>query len=222
MQKIGLSVFLCLALSVFVYGEAISVWNFNDAISGTTGGSLEFLVDRGNGIMISDFPSESIGNTTGSVLNSQDGDPAGKSLRLVGNANNGKILSWMVNTAGFESIDVSFATQRTSTGFNNNQFQYSFDSGISWLNFGDCFNPATSFGLQRFDLNELPGLDNNPDAGFRIVFGGASGSSGNNRVDNLVVAGIPIVPPVSTPVPEPSTFGFMGVGIAGILLTRLK
>jgi hypothetical protein len=221
MRNIGLSVFLCLALSVCVYGEAISVWSFNDAISGTTGGSLEFLVDRGNGIMTSDFLPENIGNTTGSILNSQDGDPAGQALRLSGNANNGKNLTWMVNTAGFESIDVSFATQRTSTGFKSNQFQYSFDSGASWLNFGDFFIPGTSFGLQSYDLSGVPMLNNNPVAGFRIMFGGASGASGNNRIDNLVVAGTPIVPPISTTVPEPSTIILMGAGIVCIFLTRL-
>ncbi len=222
MRNIVLSIFLCLALSVCVYGETISVWNFNDAVTGETGGSLEFLVDRGHGVMTSDFPPESIGNTSGSVLNSQDGDPAGKALRLVGNANNGKTLTWMVDTAGFESINVSFASQRTSTGFKSNQFQYSPDSGASWLGFGDPFDPATSFVLQHFDLSGIFALNDNGDAGFRIVFGGASGSSGNNRIDNLVVAGTPIIPPVSTPVPEPSTLCFVGLGIAGLFLSRPK
>ena len=222
MRNIGLSVFMCLALSVCVYGETISVWSFNDAISGTTGGSLEFLIDRGNGLMNSSFASTSIGNIAGSALNSQDGDPAGQALRLSGNANNGQNLTWMVNTTGFESIDVSFATQRTSTGFNNNQFQYSFDSGASWLSFGDVFIPGTSFSVRSYDLSGIPMLNNNPDAGFRIVFGGASSSSGNNRIDNLVVAGNSIVPTVSTPVPEPSTITLMVIGIASIFLSRLK
>jgi hypothetical protein len=222
MRNIGLSVFLCLALSACVYGETISIWNFNDAVSGMTGGSFEFLVDHGNGIMTSDFAPESIGNTTGSSLNSLDSDPAGKALRLVGEANNGKTLTWMVNTTGFESIEVSFAAQRTTTGFDNNQFQYSYDSGASWLDFGDLFNPGSSFALQQIDLSGISGLNNNANAGFRIVFGGASGSSGNNRIDNLVVAGTPIPPPASTPVPEPPTIGLMGIGIAGVFLTLIK
>ncbi|MBN1567561.1 MAG: PEP-CTERM sorting domain-containing protein [Acidobacteria bacterium] len=222
MRNIGLGVFLCLVLSAYVYGESISIWNFNDAVSGTTGGLSEFLVDRGNGVMTSSFISASIGNTTGSNLNSRDGDPAGQALRLSGNANNGENLTWLVNTTGYEEIDVSFATQRTSTGFSANQFQYSFDAGVTWLNFGDIFMPGTGFVLQEFNLSAIPTLSNNPYAGFRIVFGGASGSSGNNRIDNLVVAGTPFTPPVSTPVPEPSTIALTGIGIAGVLLTRMK
>ncbi len=214
MRYIGLSIFLCIALSSCVYGETIAVWNFNDAASGADPG---FIVDRGNGIMTSDFATSNISNYTGTTVNSQDGDPAGQALRLSGNANNGKSLTWIVNTSGFDSIDVSFAAIRTSTGFSNNQFLYSIDSGIHWVNFGD-FIPATSFALQEFDLSGIMDLNNNPNAGFRVVFGGATSSSGNARIDNLAVAGSPTIPPNSNPVPEPSTILLTTAGSLCMLL----
>lgn len=222
MQKITLTVLFCLALSVWVHGETIALWNFNDAASGATGGANEFLVDRGSGTMSSDFALATIGNAAGSTVNSQDGDPAGQALSLKSSANNGKSLFWYVSTAGFESIGVSFATQRTSTGFSRNQFQYSLDSGASWLSFGDLFSPATSFALQIFDLSGIADLNNNAAAAFRIIFDGATSATGNNRIDNLIVSGTPIVPPITTPVPEPVPIALMGAGLAGILIIRPK
>jgi hypothetical protein len=220
MRHISLVVLVLVMLAARVYGESIAVWNFNDAISGTTGGEQEFSVDRGSGIMSSDFILASIGNASGSTLNSQSGDPAGQALRLSGYANNGKNLTWMVSTAGFDAIDVSFAIQRTSTGFSDNQFYYSIDSGASWTSFGDYFNPSASFALQSFDLSGIPGINNNPNAGFRILFEHATSSTGNNKIDNLVVSGSPTVPPVSFPVPEPSTMALTTAGLASALLGR--
>jgi hypothetical protein len=194
MRYVSLSVLVCLVFTVYVHGEVISLWNFNDAISGTTGGAQEFGVDYGNGTMTSTFNPSNIMNAAGSSINRQGDDPAGQALRLSGYANNGKTLAWMVSTAGFNGIDVGFAMQRTSTGFKENQFQYSVDSGSTW----------------------------NPDAGFRIIFGGATSSSGSNRMDNLVLSGNPIVPPVSTAVPEPSTIGLLLTGLAAIFFVRPK
>ena len=222
MRHISLTVFLCLVLAHCANADTIALWNFNDAVSGTTGGTQEFLVDRGIGTMTSDFISTNIGNSTGSTLNSEMDDPAGRALHLNGYANNGSSLTWTADTTGFSSIGLSFATRRTSTGFNNNQFQYSIDNGISWMDFGSPYLPDTEFGLQNFDLSGVPELENNPGVGFRIVFDGATTYSGNNRIDNLVVSGIQAGPPTTTPVPEPSTALMLGLGMCGALLIRRK
>ena len=214
MRNSGLGAFLCIALAACGYGNTIAVWNFNDAVSGMTGGAQEFLVDYGNGTMTSNFSSSSIGNSPGSTLNAQPGDPAGQALRLSGSGNNGRYLSWMIDTTGFESIDVSFAIQRTTTGFSGNQFLYSLDAGFSWENFGSAFSPGTSFGLQSFDLSGIQELNNNPGAGFGILLDGATSATGNSKIDNLVVSGVPIDPPIVTPVPEPSSLALTGIGLA--------
>ena len=220
MRHIGFSVLFCIVLAATVNGETIAVWNFNDAISGVTGGEQEFLVDRGSGSMASDFILSNIGNTSGSTLNSNSGDSAGLALRLRSSANNGNSLTWNVSTEGLDSIGISFAIKRTSTGFGDNQFLHSVDSGVSWTSYGDSFHPTTSFSLQSFDLSGILGLNNNPNAGFRILFDGASSAMGNNRIDNLVVSGSPAVPPVSMPVPESSTIALTTAGLAGVFLVR--
>ncbi len=220
MRHIGFSALFCILLAAAVHGETIAVWNFNDAISGATGGGNEFLVDRGSGVMTSDFALLNIGNASGSTLNSDSDDPAGRALRLSSSANNGGSLVWNVSTEGFDSIGISFAAQRTSTGFSNNQFLYSVDSGVSWTSFGDSFYPDASFSLQSFDLSGILGLDNNANAGFRFLFDGASSSTGNIKIDNLIVSGNPVLPPVEVPVPESSTIALTTVGIAGVFFIR--
>jgi hypothetical protein len=193
--------------------DVLALWNFNDAAAGTEFG---YLVDRGAGTMTSDFPVSNVASTTGTPVNSQDEDPAGLALRLSHYANNGRSLTWMVNTGGFESLAVSFATQRTGTGFGSNQFQYTMDAGTNWISFGDLFNSSTSgFVLQSYNLAGISDITDNPGAGFRIVLGGATSSSGNIRFDNVLVTGDPMSePPPPAPVPEPSTLTLMFAGLA--------
>ena len=118
---------------------------------------------------------------------------------------------------GFANIVVSFATQGTSTGFNSNQFQYSLD-GLTFVNFGAPYAPAVAFGSTPlvFNLSAIPGLNNNPNAAFRIVFGGATSSTGNNRLDNIVIEG------TSATIPEPTTALLLLTGLSGLLGLKRK
>jgi hypothetical protein len=197
--------------------DNLALWNFNDADL--------FEVDRGFGTMTSSFQPENIGALAGSAINSQDGDPAGQSLRLASWANNGRDLTWSVSTEGYRSIAVSFALSGTGTGFSRNQFQYSVDTGLTWMGFGGPFDPATTFALQTFDLTGIPGLVDNPGTAFRILFDDATGSTGNNRIDNLLVSADRIPEPSTvTPVPEPSTISLMlaGIGFIGYACRRRR
>jgi hypothetical protein len=103
------------------------------------------------------------------------------------------------------------ATQGTSTGFNSNQFQYSLD-GITFVDFGAPYAPATAFGTVPlvFSLTGIIGLNNNPNAAFRIVFNGATSSTGNNRIDNIVVEG------TNATIPEPTTALLLLSGLTGL------
>ncbi len=187
------------------HADEIAIWNFNDS---------DVTVDHGAGSLLTTFPT--VGFGAGTTVNARQGDPALQALVLSGNANNGQSITLNVSTLGFGDLMVSFATQRTSTGFNNNQFQYSLD-GITFLDFEAPYNPAAAFALVVFDLSGIAGLNDNPNAAFRIVFNGATSSGGNNRLDNLVVEGSPID---NTAVPEPATLTLFGLGWTLLLGAR--
>lgn len=189
--------------------DEIAVWNFNDS-------NLD--VDRGAGTVTTNIVAANLLFAAGTTNNARDGDVAGQALSLqggTGTANNGRQLTFSVSTLGFSNIVVSFATQGTSTGFNLNQFQYSLD-GITFVDFGPPYTPPAAFGSSPvvFSLAGIVGLNDNPNAAFRIVFNGASSATGTNRIDNFVVDGTP------SGIPEPATAVLLLTGLSGFYKLR--
>ena len=208
-------VFLLLtATAPAAFADELAIWNFNDS---------DLNVDHGSGTMFSNFNAANVLFAAGTTNNARLGQPAGQALSLqggTGTANNGRHVTFNVSTLGFANIVVSFASQGTSTGFNNNQFQYSLD-GITFLDFGPPYAPATAFGAVPFvfSLVGIAALNNNPNAAFRILFNGATTSTGNNRIDNIVVEGSAAAP---ESVPEPTTAILLLSGLSGLYAARKR
>jgi len=208
------AVLLFFAASQAAVADELAVWNFNDS---------DLNVDHGSGTLTSNLNVVNIMFAAGTTNNARLGDIAGQALSLQGGtstANNGRNLTFNVSTAGFTNIIVSFATQGTSTGFNSNQFQYSLD-GINFIDFGSPYVPATAFGTLPlvFSLASIAGLNDNPNAAFRIVFNGASSATGTNRIDNIVVEGTSA--PTSS-IPEPTTAVLLLSGLGGFYKMRRR
>ncbi|HKG97482.1 MAG TPA: PEP-CTERM sorting domain-containing protein [Pyrinomonadaceae bacterium] len=203
------AVLLFFAASQAARADELAVWNFNDS---------DLNVDHGNGTLTSSLNVVNVLFAAGTTNNARQGDIAGQALSLqggTGNANNGRNLTFNVSTLGFSNIIVSFATQGTSTGFNSNQFQYSLD-GINFVDFGPPYVPLTAFGTLPlvFSLSSILALNNNPNAAFRIVFNGATSSTGNNRIDNVVFEG------TNGSIPEPTTALLLLSGLGGLYKMR--
>ena len=205
------AILLLFLASQAAQANELAIWNFNDS---------NLIVDHGTGVVTTDFIVANILFAAGTTNNARLGNPAGQSLSLQGGSgtiNNGRHLTFNVSTLGFSNIVVSFATQGTSTGFNLNQFQYSLD-GITFVNFGSAYTPATAFGSVPlvFTLTAIAGLNDNPSAAFRVVFNGASSATGTNRIDNFVVEGSP------SGVPEPATALLLLSGLSGLFGLRKR
>jgi hypothetical protein len=205
------AVLLFLAASQATLADELAIWNFNDS---------DLNVDHGNGTLTSNLNVVNVLFAAGTTNNARQGDLAGQALSLqggTGNANNGRNLTFNVSTVGFSDILVSLATQGTSTGFNSNQFQYSLD-GITFVDFGPPYIPLTAFGTVPlvFSLSSILGLNNNPNAAFRIIFNGATSSTGNNRIDNVVFEG------TNASIPEPTTAVLLLSGLGGLYRFRRK
>lgn len=207
----------------------ITDWNFNNATSTAT----LFTPSFGSGTMSSSFAAANITDFTGTTVNAANGDVAGKDLALqdgtvtgTTSANNGANLTFGTSTVGSQSIMVSFAIQASATGFQTDQFQYTTD-GTTYTNFGSTFTPpisyATAGSVQTFDLSAITALNNNVNAGFRIVFTlvgtAAPSSSGNNRIDNLQINGSAIG---ATSVPEPASMVMVGLGLVGTMVVARR
>lgn len=205
---------ILLAASQAAMADELAIWNFNDS---------DLNVDHGSGTLTSNLNAVNILFAAGTTNNVRQGDTAGQALSLqggTGNLNNGRNITLSVSTVGFSNIAVSFATQGTSTGFNSNQFQYSLD-GLTFIDFSPPYAPATAFGTLPvvFSLAAIAGLNNNPNAAFRIVFNGATSATGNNRIDNIVVEGTKLA---STSVPEPATVLLLLSGLGGLFQFRRR
>ena len=188
-------------LAITVAGSAVAgpdrpvlaYWAFNCF---TTCGDANFIpetVSQSAASMSSSFPPDDGTNESGTPLNAIAPYEARAALTLrtgTGGANNGGTLTWRVNTTGFSGIRVSFAARRSAAGFSSNQFQYTLD-GTNFVNVGPPFDPGGSYALVSHDLRHIRGLNDNPNAGFRIVFDGGSITSPGEfaAIDNLQVVG---------------------------------
>jgi hypothetical protein len=141
----------------------------------------------------------------------------------------GDYYQFGASTVGNTGIDVEWDQTGSATGPSQFQLQYSTD-GTIFNNVGSPYTiqlngaPNTPWGAGNgvqalyhyaVDLSSIPGLDNNPNAAFRLVDnsatainGGTVASGGTDRVDNLTIE--------SGPLPEPASLGALAVlGLLG-------
>ena len=126
----------------------------------------------------------------------------GAVLRVRNPANTRELLFEAPST-GFSDLVITWAATRSENGGTHQRFEYSVDGGTNWITFGDDIEiPFIGEGEEVgqyaeivLDLSEIEEVNNNPDLHFRIlsVGEGSDNTSGNQRIDNFTVDGIPLI-----------------------------
>jgi hypothetical protein len=176
----------------------IHYWNFNNLPAGTlTTVSADTTLISPNNTSIT-FIGTGAGYmdnvSPGSTLNAQNGAIDGLGLRAR-NPSDTRSFVIAASTAGYKNIVVKFATDRTSSGATIQNYSYTIDgtnyitTGLSTVTYSPDIDPA--YNIVTLDFSAISGVVNNPNFKIKIDFAGpnASGTSGNDRFDNITFQG---------------------------------
>lgn len=196
--------------------ELIHYWHFNNLPDGTLT-YVQSDFSEVNGALIS-YPGSGEGymdkrthrtEDPVSNLNLQLGqEPNQGAVLRARNPSNTRSLIIEAPSTGYKDIILTFATTRTSNGATQQEVYYSTDGGNEWLFTGESYSLPVlpDWDLISTDLSGIPAISNNADLKFKIVFTGdnTSGSSGNNRFDNISVSGALISNSIHQPPYQPN------------------
>jgi hypothetical protein len=173
--------------------DIIQLWHFNHLPANQDLSSVKADFSLGEAGVIT-FPGEGAGHmdrvADGSHVNIQQGVEPGYGLR-VRNPSHTRELLFSTPSTGFDSLEFSFATKRTPNGAWSQTVYVSANGGESWTQAGEINVVSEDWQRIKIDLSGFPQLDDNPAMQIKILFGGdtASGESGNNRFDNIILSG---------------------------------
>ena len=104
----------------------------------------------------SNWNSSELNSFAGTIINDPRGGSAfaGKAYSLVNITANGKSIVLKFSMTGYQDAVLTYATQKTSTGFSSQQWAFSIDS-LNFLNAGSPISPPVSFATQTLDLSGL-------------------------------------------------------------------
>ena len=192
MRKIW-SLAFSLVASLSLFGQTtIHCWDFNAGSTTTAGAKWASPIPTtarvtGDGSITHNFTDTE--NFAGSSDNACVGSASGASLVLRDLLNNGNHITAAFSTLGFEDIELSFASRRTSTGFDSVVVSYSTNGGTTFSVFDDYSPSASGFNTHLFDFSNITDANDNDDFQVRLTFYGASTGAGNARIDNLKLEG---------------------------------
>ena len=198
--------------------QKLFVANFGNGslyLNGTNGSSDFFEPATGTtNTEINGFGGTTL-NATGSMSTVTTGIAA---LAIVGGAAsvpagtfgaNGKAMVFKFSMTGLSNLAVSYAVQRTASGFTVQQWDYSTD-GTNWFNAATVGAFPASFAVSSFSL--ASGLNNAATAYMRVTFTGATSATGNNRMDNFQFN--------ADAIPAPGAAAL--IGLAGLVARRRR
>ena len=187
-----------LLLASHARADTIAYWNFNGlsiAVPSTPGSGdvpTSIAADFGTATLSLSGWLGTVDDFGGTTINAQGADPSEESLSLVAGGSaapfpgNGSSIDLLLNLTGFENPIISFAGRGTGTGFNTGSWSYSTGGAFTPIT-GNTATTSTTFALQTLDLSAVDALDGAANVTLRYTLSGATSSSGNNRIDNLLI-----------------------------------
>jgi hypothetical protein len=234
--------------SLPAHSALIAGWDFQTTTTGGTAAVAQpnspraYKANFGSGMFYLDGTNGSSGWLTSNQLGSFGGTGVNagsvlststigsSALALIAGAStaaNGNMAVFKFSMAGYQSLSISLAAQRTATGFATQLWEYSADGSnyrsIGTLSAGSALGTITGsysgsgvLGFAAFD-----GLNDIGDAYVRVTFNGATASTGNNRIDNIQFNATEM-PVTANSVPEPGCPMLVAVGAAVALSMRSR
>lgn len=150
-------------------------------------GSMYFDGTNGSSSWITAVSGNELTGFSGTAFNAGPGfsiittSPACLGL-VKGASTNGKFIVIKFSMAGYKDLVISYATQKSATGFGSQTWEYS-TNGSTWSAVQTLSTIPTSFATQT--LSTITGLDNATTAYLRLTVTGATATGGTNRIDNL-------------------------------------
>ncbi len=198
----------------------LTQWNFNTSLTvPSIGTGSQFLVGGTTQTSVSGTGSTDAGSPNNALNTS--GYPA------QGTGNKTAGVGFFTSTVGQGDIIVTWDNRHSGTASRYTRFQYTTNSGASWID-GPLFdtNVTTFVNNRSVDLSAVSAVENNAQFGFRFVSefapGGSTyapttstssyGTGGTMRYDMVTVN--------ASPVPEPASMIALGAGLLALARRR--
>jgi formylmethanofuran dehydrogenase subunit D len=198
--------------------KLIHYWHFNSTASAVHLGPIPADYSTlGNGSLIyKPIPGGGPGTAQAYIDNINPGDTINQRPGFAGccgatnyavrtrNPSDNMQFLWYIPTKKYQNIVIKYETQSSSTasGPHRQVFSYSVDSGLHFITAGlpAAYDSAgLLWGKVVLDLSSLPAVNNNDKFVFKMTFTAPNtGTSGNNRFDNITVEGDTMLAPVIT------------------------
>ncbi|MEZ4853557.1 T9SS sorting signal type C domain-containing protein [Flavobacterium sp.] len=179
--------------------QQIAAWTF-DNLAASPDTPTVIASDLGTGTIYADgtngssiWASSASNTQITSFAGTTNNDPrtpavSGKALALANDTANGNAIIITFSTLGLYNPIISFATRGTSTGFSTHIWEWSTDgSTFTTISVANTAVNSSTWSVKTIDLTDINAVDNQTNVYIRLTVSGASSSSGNNRLDNIVV-----------------------------------
>ena len=170
----------------------IASWNFDAAVNTTT---PKFVSPIPPNFGAGELRFSKWSGTSGSSANGTNDDftgVSGASLGLIGTNGNGGNVDLVFSSSGWAALSVSFFTRGTTTGYTTGTWSWSTDG----VNFTTIAGLNTVLTASEFladptivDFSNIAALNNAANVTIRYTLTGATGSTGNNRIEDVKILG---------------------------------